>query len=180
MRKGGSGEFALLTQLDSDVDDAHLLLRPPPQGGLDYASFLGLRSGKNFFARLTQQEFERSSELLRAMFAISVALAVKAEETIRQRDVFQTRLATAVSSMVGVHVHLGGGIPTAVRGKLMRAMQRGMRVANKNVIRLEAAAALLSFLLECGARDATSSSRRSTGREVPTGELTVYIRETGN
>jgi Ca2+-binding EF-hand superfamily protein len=179
MRRKGSGEFSLLTLLDGDVDDEHLMLKHEPDSRADYARFLGLRSGKQFFARLTAQEHEHASELLRAMFAISIALTVKSDEAHRQKGVFQTRLATAVSSMVGVHVNLGGSIPVGVRAKLMRALQRGMLVVTRrpptgqgHVSRLEAAASLLAFLLRC-----RSDGRKSEG---PLGELTVYIRESGS
>ena len=177
MRRKGSGEFFLLSQLDADVDDEHLTLRHEADSRTDYARFLGLRSGKQFFARLTPQEHEKASELLRAMFATCIALTIKSDEAHRQLGVFQTRLATAVSSMVGVHVNIGLSIPVGVRAKLMRALRQGMLAVTRRpptgqgyASRLEASAMLLAFLLKC-----RKSDRKSDGRE-----LTVYIRESGS
>lgn len=181
MRRKGSGEFSLFAQLDADVDDEHLLLKHEPDSRTDYAHFLGLRSGKLFFARLTPQEHETASELLRAMFAICIALTIKSDEVHRQLGIFQTRLATAVSSMVGVYVHIPEVKPIGVdvRAKMMRTLQRGMLALTRRpprgqgyVSRLEASALLLGFLLKC----------RSDGRKLegPLGELTVYIRESNS
>ena len=179
MQRKGSAEPTLLSQLDVDLDEAHLVLKQGTDDKGDYARFMGLRSGAAFFSRLTAQEHEHAAELLRAMFALSLAVTVGTEEQLRQKGVFQTRLSTAVATMVGVHVNLRYTIPPKVRARLMRALQHGMLVVTRNpptgqghVARLEAAASMLSFLLR-----AKGGSRQ---RDGPSSELTVYMRETGS